>query len=232
SAVERPLSTWERLTNITVLRRLFVLAIIVLAWEAYATYQNNALMFPTFSATAAAFWDSVLNARLLQMAAVSISVLLKGYAIGIAIAMALTSLAVSTRIGNDLLSTLTSMFNPLPAIALLPLAMLWFGLGDAKGYSDDRFRKDVKWIIDVVKNAGVADWALQMPGRASGLIGARRAICERSCARLRKATARTRRCGRRGRVGGKCPPLTTASTSCTASTSTRSGAATPRTTAG
>ena len=43
--------------------------------------------------------------------------------------VARTALAVSTRIGTDLLSTLTSMFNPLPAIALLPLALLWFGLG-------------------------------------------------------------------------------------------------------
>ena len=40
-----------------------------------------------------------------------------------------TTVAVSTRIGTDLLSTLTAMFNPLPAIALLPLALLWFGLG-------------------------------------------------------------------------------------------------------
>ena len=54
--------------------------------------------------------------------------------------------------------------------------LLWFGLGEAKGYSDERFRKDVRWIVDVVKNAGVTDWVLQMPGRASGLIGARRAI--------------------------------------------------------
>ena len=54
--------------------------------------------------------------------------------------------------------------------------VLWFGLGDAKGYSDDRFRKDLAWILDVVTKAGVADWSLQMPGRASGQIGARRAI--------------------------------------------------------
>ena len=32
-------------------------------------------------------------------------------------------------IGTDLLETLTAMFNPLPAIALLPLALIWFGLG-------------------------------------------------------------------------------------------------------
>lgn len=54
--------------------------------------------------------------------------------------------------------------------------ILWFGLGDAKGYSEERFRKDLAWILGVVKKAAVTDWALQMPGRASGLIGARRAI--------------------------------------------------------
>ena len=54
--------------------------------------------------------------------------------------------------------------------------LMWFGLGDAKGYTDERFRKDLKWILGVVKGAGVSDWALQAPGRASGLIGARRAV--------------------------------------------------------
>jgi NitT/TauT family transport system permease protein len=52
-----------------------------------------------------------------------------GYVIGIVIAALLTTLAVSTRFGSDLLGTLTAMLNPLPAIALLPMAVLWFGLG-------------------------------------------------------------------------------------------------------
>jgi hypothetical protein len=54
--------------------------------------------------------------------------------------------------------------------------ILWFGLGDAKGYSDERFKRDVAWIVEVVGKANVSDWALQAPGRASGLIGARRAV--------------------------------------------------------
>ena len=54
--------------------------------------------------------------------------------------------------------------------------VLWFGLGEAKGYTDDRLRKDLTWIAGVVKDAGVTDWAVQAPGRASGLIGARRAV--------------------------------------------------------
>jgi hypothetical protein len=54
--------------------------------------------------------------------------------------------------------------------------LLWFGLGDAKGYSDERFKRDLTWILSVVGKAGITDWALQAPGRASGLIGARRAV--------------------------------------------------------
>ena len=54
----------------------------------------------------------------------SLQVLVMGYACGLLLAAVLTTLAVSTRIGTDFLSTLTAMFNPLPAIALLPLALL------------------------------------------------------------------------------------------------------------
>jgi hypothetical protein len=54
--------------------------------------------------------------------------------------------------------------------------VIWFGLGDAKGYTDDRFRQDLAWIRGVVTKAGAQDWALQAPGRSSGLIGARRAV--------------------------------------------------------
>jgi len=65
----------------------------------------------------------------------------------------------------------------LPPGRRLPFArILWFGLGDAKGYSDDRFRKDLAWIFGVVGKANITDWVFQAPGRASGMIGARRAI--------------------------------------------------------
>jgi hypothetical protein len=54
--------------------------------------------------------------------------------------------------------------------------ILWFGLGDAKGYNDERFHVDLDRILSVTAKAGVTDWAVQPPGRASGLIGARRAV--------------------------------------------------------
>lgn len=68
-----------------------------------------------------------------------------------------------------------SMMLP-PGRRLRFARIMWFGLGDTKGYSDARFNKDLEWIRDVVGKAGIKDWAMQAPGRASGLIGARRAV--------------------------------------------------------
>jgi NitT/TauT family transport system permease protein len=127
--VARPLSIWERVSNIDWVRRVAILVVLAVVWEAYARYLNNNLMFPSFLEMVQALWEATTRGPLLDRVFTSIKVLLMGYAAGLFLAAVFTTVAVSTRIGTDLLSTLTSMFNPLPAIALLPLALLWFGLG-------------------------------------------------------------------------------------------------------
>ena len=167
--VARPLSLWERLSNVTALRRLLVLAAVAALWQAAAVWQNNPLMFPTFTDTIVALWDGIRRDGLLSMAWTSLSVLLKGYAVAVVLAVLLTTVAVSTRIGNDLLSTLTSMFNPLPAIALLPIAMLWFGLGEVSLIFV--LVHAVLWPLALNTHAGftsVSD-TLRMAGRNYGL---------------------------------------------------------------
>lgn len=128
-AVERSLSPIERIVNVDWVRRAAIILALAVAWEAYARYLDNPLLVPTFVDTVRALWSAATEGKLLSRIWSSLQVLITGYVIGVFLAGALTSLAVSTRFGSDLLSTLTSMFNPLPAIALLPLAMLWFGLG-------------------------------------------------------------------------------------------------------
>jgi len=127
--VEKPLSGWEKLYVNGAVRKTLLLIILAVTWEVYARWLDNSLLVPTFSATVEAFIRSVASGALPQAAVYTISMLLKGYIAGLAIAAVLTALATSTRIGADLLETLTAMFNPLPSIALLPLALIWFGLG-------------------------------------------------------------------------------------------------------
>jgi NitT/TauT family transport system permease protein len=127
--VERSLSFGERLVNNDAARRLAVLVVLGLIWELYARFVDNPLILPTLGATLATFFHDIASGVLIDRIATSLQSLMLGYFAGLFLAAALTTIAVSTRIGSDVLSTLTAMFNPVPAIALLPLALIWFGLG-------------------------------------------------------------------------------------------------------
>ncbi len=129
--VAKPLTIWDRAFDNGALRKAVLLVLLALLWEGYARYLDDPLLFPTFSSTVDALFQSITNGVILKRAWSSLQVLLQGYAIGLFLAACLTALASTGRIGSDLLETLTAMFNPLPSIALLPLALIWFGLGSA-----------------------------------------------------------------------------------------------------
>ncbi|MTV37504.1 ABC transporter permease [Duganella radicis] len=155
------------------LRKTVILILLAAIWEAIARWQNNDLLLPTFLQTAQAFVQGLASGELPDRVRVSLTVLLQGYLLGILAAFALTALAASTRTGRDLLETLTAMFNPLPAIALLPLALLWFGLGKASLLFV--IVHAVLWPLAVGAYAGfqsVPD-TLRMAGRNYGLTGLR-----------------------------------------------------------
>ena len=128
--VQQPLTWIERVWNLRWVRKTLILVILAVAWQVYASLLNNELLVPTFTATFKAFVDRTVSGELPAKAWVSIKVLLQGYGIGLVLALVLTVIAMASRLGNDLLETLTAMLNPLPAIALLPLALIWFGLGN------------------------------------------------------------------------------------------------------
>lgn len=155
------------------LRKSLILILLAAVWEAIARWQANDLLLPTFLQTAQAFVDGIASGELPDRMRASLTVLLQGYALGIIAAFALTALAASTRIGRDLLETLTAMFNPLPAIALLPLALLWFGLG--KGSLLFVIVHAVLWPLALGAYAGFQSVpeTLRMAGRNYGLTGLR-----------------------------------------------------------
>ncbi|KTC49057.1 ABC transporter permease [Pseudomonas putida] len=130
SELVRDISLPRRIWQQAWVRKGVILLALAVIWELAARWQNNDLLLPSFLQTANAFIDGIASGELLSKVWISLTVLIKGYLIGIVLAFGLTTLAVSTQLGRDLLSTLTAMFNPLPAIALLPLSLLWFGLGE------------------------------------------------------------------------------------------------------
>ncbi|MGE0224626.1 MAG: ABC transporter permease [Acetobacteraceae bacterium] len=169
--VEKDLTLWERLYNQVWLRKLVLLVLMALAWEVYGRHLDNPLLVPTFSETVTALWGGLKSFVILERAWTTLQILLMGFSVGVFLAAVMTILAITTRIGTDFLETVTAMLSPLPAIALLPLALIWFGLG--VGSLIFVMVHSVLWPLALNTNAGfrAVSPTLRMVGRNYGLSG-------------------------------------------------------------
>ena len=169
----RSASLFTRLGGKGWFRRLVLLALLCAVWQWYATRLANPLVFPTFTTTMTALVEALANGTLPARIVVSLKTLLAGYCLGVLLALILAMAAAGSRLGADLLELCTAMFNPLPAIALLPLALLWFGLGSSS--ITFVLVHAVLWPVALSAHAGFAgvNPTIRMVGRNYGLGGIR-----------------------------------------------------------
>ncbi len=169
--VQKELTIFEQLFNQVWLRKCIILVLIAIVWEVYGRHLDNPLLVPTFSDTVVALWGGLKSGVLIDRAHTSVNVLLIGFSVGVFLAAVLTILAITTQIGTDFLETVTAMFSPLPAIALLPLALIWFGLGI--GSLVFVMVHSVLWPLALNTHAGfrAVSPTLRMVGRNYGLSG-------------------------------------------------------------
>ena len=165
----RPVPILQRIYANSAMRRLLVVAVLGSAWQIYASWLDNPLLVPTLVDTIRAFVTDMGNGIIPQKVAISMRILLTGYVLGVLVAAVLTGLAATSLMGNSLLETLTAMLNPLPAIALLPLALLWFGLGE--GSLVFVLLHSVTWVVAMNTHAGFqsVSQTLRMVGHNYGL---------------------------------------------------------------
>ncbi len=110
--------------------KLVVVLVLFALWEGYARAADvNPLLVPAPSRVLLAFGEYIRDGSLLRHTLHTLQMVLTGMSIGILTAFCLTALATAGRWGRDLLLTLTTIMNPMPAIALLPVALLWLGIG-------------------------------------------------------------------------------------------------------
>ncbi|HEY5306278.1 MAG TPA: ABC transporter permease [Pseudolabrys sp.] len=171
--IQKPLTLVEKIYNQTWIRKIFILIVLASAWEFYGRWLDNPLLVPPFSAAVKALIADIADGVIPARALSSIQVLFVGFATGTILAGLLTVFAISTRIGTDFLETMTAMFNPLPAIALLPLALIWFGLG--AGSLVFVLVHSVMWAVALNTLAGFrgVSMTVRMVGRNYNLKGLR-----------------------------------------------------------
>ncbi|HEX6119004.1 MAG TPA: ABC transporter permease [Dongiaceae bacterium] len=170
-ALERKLGVLELVWDNAFVRKFLLILALAAIWELYGRWLDNSLLFPPLSETMRSLFDHIEDGSLPARAWTSVKVLLMGYAAGVLLAGALTILAIGTRLGSDLLETMTAMFSPLPAIALLPLALIWFGLGN--GSLVFILIHSVLWPVALNTHSGfrAVSQTLRMVGRNYALTG-------------------------------------------------------------
>jgi NitT/TauT family transport system permease protein len=157
---------WARLPAL--IRYPLVCAVLVAAWHLYAVHKGPLVMATPWQ-TVEEFSNGWRDGSLSSTTWTTLRLLLQGVGIGAGIAAVLTAFATLSKFGEDVLLFLTAVLNPLPGVAVLPIAMLIFGL------SEDAIRLVIVnatiWPIAIALNTGfkTANQTLVAVGRNVGL---------------------------------------------------------------
>lgn len=102
----------------------------LILWELVARLNIvSPLAFPSLEIISNSFISSVLSGEILYQTLYSLKLISLGLAIGIVLAVVISSISLYNPLFESFVNTLISIFHPLPGIALLPLIILWIGIG-------------------------------------------------------------------------------------------------------
>ncbi|WP_323144579.1 aliphatic sulfonate ABC transporter permease SsuC [Massilia phyllosphaerae] len=167
--------------------------LLVAVWQAAAhTGLLSSRILPEPWAVATAFWNLALSGELWTHLKVSLSRAIAGFAVGAGLGLLLGLLNGSSRRAATLLDTTLQMIRNIPALALIPLVILWFGIDEAAKLfllsigvffpmylnTFHGIRSVDAGLIEMARSYGLSGWALYrdviLPGALpSILVGVR-----------------------------------------------------------
>jgi len=118
---------WPRINA----RRAATPVLVLLLWQGASSLGVlPARTIPPPSAIVQAFADLLVSGALLHHLSVSLGRVVAGLALAIFVGTVLALAAGLSRLGEDLIDTPLQMARTLPFLALVPLFILWFGIGE------------------------------------------------------------------------------------------------------
>ena len=111
--------------------RLLVPVLILVVWQALDSFGwINSRLMPSPIMVAEAFWQLLVTGQLLGNLWVSLVRVMFGLGIGVVLGTAFGLFAGLSRLGEDTIDSTLQMVRTLPHLALIPLFILWFGIGE------------------------------------------------------------------------------------------------------
>jgi sulfonate transport system permease protein len=111
--------------------RFLVPVLILLVWQALDSFGwINSRLMPSPVMVAEAFWQLLITGQLLGNLWVSLVRVMFGLGIGVALGTVFGLFAGLSRFGENTVDSTLQMVRTLPHLALIPLFILWFGIGE------------------------------------------------------------------------------------------------------
>lgn len=119
--------------------RQLVLAVIsisalLLTWHLMSKYVFNPVLIASPEKTFATAWEMIRTGELFRHIGVSLLRVVVGYVIGCFFGIVLGALIGRIRIIRELSDPVLELIRPISPVAIVPLAMLWFGIGEMSKY--------------------------------------------------------------------------------------------------
>ena len=110
---------------------LVVFAAIGAIWELVSLYSGwSASVFPSPRRTAVGMWELITNGTLLKHSVASLFRVTAGYYLAVIVGLPLGIILGWWKTGQVLFNSVIQFLRPISPLAWIPLAMLWFGIGD------------------------------------------------------------------------------------------------------
>ena len=112
------------------LRRILFLAVVGILWETvYALGIFHVLLFPSLKTIFVALITNLQNGDLLIKTLNTLNIIFRGLFIGVLLSLVLVGISLSHKYVREVIDNFIILFNPIPGMAVFPLFILWFGIG-------------------------------------------------------------------------------------------------------
>lgn len=110
--------------------KFYSVPLAIILWEVVARVINESLFLPTFSTVIIVFFKMIFNLELIPHIYISMARALSGFLLAVIIGIPLGLIMGWSRHWDNFWSPLISLVYPIPKIGLIPLFILWLGIGD------------------------------------------------------------------------------------------------------
>lgn len=110
---------------------VFIITVLVVWQVVYTMQAFPEMLFPSLKDIGLSFIEGFKDGGLFTYTMYSMSLIIKGLAIGIVLAFLFSSMAIVSTHFHAVYNLVVSICDLLPGVALLPLAIMWFGIGEA-----------------------------------------------------------------------------------------------------